>query len=43
MSPATVTARSMPQPTSPSYPDLNGCGVLITGGAAGIGAALCQA
>lgn len=28
---------------SPLYPDLRGCGVVITGGAAGIGAALCEA
>ncbi|MFM9088062.1 MAG: SDR family NAD(P)-dependent oxidoreductase [Cyanobium sp.] len=39
----SLAERSMPQPASPSYPDLNGCGVLITGGAAGIGAAVCQA
>lgn len=45
-----VNARSGAEPEGrspaesfPIYPDLNGCSVLITGGAAGIGAAVCQA
>jgi NAD(P)-dependent dehydrogenase (short-subunit alcohol dehydrogenase family) len=40
---AGEASRPSPGDAAPIYPDLNGCSVLITGGAAGIGAAVCLA